>query len=59
MSFISFFGCTMDRHEPLRREVRWDGRRYAGHCRHCGEPIVRIAHRKWRKREARGVRQEA
>lgn len=51
MSFMSFIGCTMDRHDPLRREVTWDGRHYAGHCRHCGTPIVRIGHRKWRRRE--------
>ena len=51
MSFISFVGCSMDRHEPLRRAVAWDGRQYTGTCRHCGAPIVRIAHRKWRKRE--------
>jgi hypothetical protein len=49
MSFISFFGCAMDRHAPLRREVSWDGRHYVGHCRYCQEPILRIAHHKWRK----------
>ncbi|OBV11002.1 hypothetical protein I603_1410 [Erythrobacter dokdonensis DSW-74] len=51
MSFISFIGCTTDRHEPLRRDVTWDGKRYVGACRHCGAPIVRIARRNWRKRE--------
>jgi hypothetical protein len=40
----------MDRHEPLRRDVNWNGKQYVGHCRNCQEPIVRIAHQKWRKR---------
>ncbi len=51
MSFISFVVCAMDRHQPVRREVTWDGKQYAGHCRHCGEPIVRIGSRKWRRSE--------
>jgi hypothetical protein len=51
MSFISIFGCTMDRHAPVRRDVAWDGKHYAGNCRHCGAPIIRIGHRKWRRRE--------
>jgi hypothetical protein len=51
MSFMSFIGCAMDKHQPLRRDVKWDGKHYVGHCRHCHDPIVRIAHHKWRKRE--------
>lgn len=51
MSFISFVVCAMDRHQPVRREVTWDGKHYVGHCRHCGAPIVRIGHHKWRRRE--------
>ncbi len=51
MSLISFGLCAMDRHDPVRRDVRWDGKRYAGNCRHCGKAIVRIGPRKWRKRE--------
>ncbi|WP_158094093.1 hypothetical protein [Erythrobacter tepidarius] len=51
MSFISFVHCTFDRHQPVRREVTWDGRRYVGHCRHCGAPIVRIGQGKWRRRK--------
>lgn len=51
MSFISFVVCAMDRHEPLRRDVTWDGKRYVGHCRHCGEAIARIGPRKWRRRD--------
>lgn len=51
MSFISNIGCSMGRHDPVRREVVWDGKHYAGNCRHCGAPLVRIGHRKWRKRE--------
>lgn len=49
MSFISFVVCAMDRHQPVRREVTWDGKHYTGYCRHCGEPIVRIGHHKWRR----------
>jgi hypothetical protein len=51
MSFMSFIGCSMDRHEPVRRDVKWDGLQYVGHCRHCHEPILRVAHQKWRKSE--------
>jgi hypothetical protein len=52
MSFISFIGCAVDRHEPLRRKVKWDGKHYVGECRHCSAAILRVGHRKWRKREA-------
>lgn len=51
MSLISFVVCAMDRHAPVRRDVTWDGKRFTGTCRHCGEAIVRIGRRKWRKRE--------
>lgn len=51
MSFLSFIGCNFDRHQPSRREVTWDGQHYVGHCRHCGAPILRESHRKWRRRE--------
>ncbi len=52
MSFISFVVCAIDRHAPVRRNVTWDGKHFAGNCRHCGQAIVRIAPRKWRKRES-------
>lgn len=51
MSFLSFIGCSIDRHEPSRRNVEWDGRNYVGQCRHCGAPIMRMERRKWRKRD--------
>jgi len=51
VSVFSFFGCRIDRHQPARREVTWDGRHYVGTCRHCGEPIQRRGHRNWRKRD--------
>jgi hypothetical protein len=52
MSFISLIGCAVDRHRPIRRKVAWDGKHYVGHCRHCGAEIIRVAHHKWRKRDA-------
>jgi hypothetical protein len=51
MSFTTFIGCSMDRHAPLRRDVKWNGLQYVGHCRHCHESIARVAHHKRRKRE--------
>ena len=40
--------CHVGRHDPLRRNVEWDGSNYVGRCRHCDKPIERIAHRRWR-----------
>jgi hypothetical protein len=51
MSLFSFIGCLADKHQPVRREVDWDGRYYVGTCRHCGASIRRYAHHDWRKRE--------
>jgi hypothetical protein len=51
VSVFSFFGCRVGRHQPLRRDVTWDGRHYVGTCRHCGEPVQRHGHRDWRKRD--------
>jgi hypothetical protein len=42
----------INRHQPLRRDVQWDGRQYVGKCRHCGKPIRRKGKRQWRKRSA-------
>jgi len=50
MSVISFVGCLLNHHEPLRRNVTWSGRAYIGECRHCGAPIKRHGRRNWRKR---------
>ncbi|GIX21103.1 hypothetical protein [Erythrobacter cryptus] len=52
MSFLSFLGCAINRHRPVRREVEWDGRTYFGRCRHCGAPIARHGRRDWRRRAA-------
>jgi hypothetical protein len=49
MSVFSFIGCLLKKHEPMRRNVTWDGRSYVGHCRHCGSPIQRHGRRNWRK----------
>jgi len=50
MSVISPIACLMGRHEPLRRNVEWDGLHYVGNCRHCGKEIVRLSHRNWREK---------
>jgi hypothetical protein len=49
MSLFSRLECLLNRHDPLRRNVKWDGMTYVGDCRHCGETIVRISRGKWRK----------
>lgn len=41
MSAISFLGCLIGRHKPVRREVVWDGRIYLGNCRQGAVPIIR------------------
>lgn len=50
MALLSFIWCQTNRHDPLRRDVKWDGRGYVGTCRHCGAPIYRHKHHDWRKR---------
>jgi hypothetical protein len=42
-------GCLLNRHDPDRKEVKWNGHDYVGECRHCGASIVRVARRDWRK----------
>ena len=44
--------CLIGRHQPVRRDVEWDGRTYVGECRHCGKQIERVAHRNWKKQSA-------
>jgi hypothetical protein len=51
MSVFVSIGCLFNRHDPVRRDVTWDGRHYVGRCRHCGVPIVRYKRRTWHKRE--------
>ena len=53
MSMISPISCLMGRHSPIRRNVKWDGRKYIGHCKHCGKAIERISHRNWREQVAK------
>ncbi|WDA42557.1 hypothetical protein [Erythrobacter sp. BLCC-B19] len=50
MSLLSSIACGLNQHQPLRRDVTWNGRAYVGNCRHCGVPIERHGHRNWRKR---------
>ena len=49
MSVFSFIGCLLNQHQPLRRDVVWDGRAFVGQCRRCGAPIHRHGRRNWRK----------
>lgn len=51
MSLFSSILCSLNRHDPLRRNVRWDGDHYRGQCRHCGTNVVRVARKTWRKAE--------
>jgi len=51
MSIFTSLWCLANRHDPVRRDVRWDGHAYVGDCRRCGTPIQRHGHRDWRKRK--------
>jgi hypothetical protein len=51
MALLSSILCSLNRHDPLRRNVRWDGVCYRGECRHCGAEVVRRARKTWRKAE--------
>lgn len=59
MSVFGLAGCLLDRHDPLRKDVKWDGHDYVGVCRHCSSPITRVARRKWRKREVNTVAKDS
>jgi hypothetical protein len=48
MAYFWIFGCVINRHEPSRRTVEWDGLTYNGTCKHCGKPITREARHTWR-----------
>jgi hypothetical protein len=52
MSVLSAIACLLNQHDPVRRDVTWNGRTYVGQCRHCGTPIERHGRRNWRKRKA-------
>ncbi|MFM7347925.1 MAG: hypothetical protein ACKO01_00365 [Erythrobacter sp.] len=49
MLVFGLVGCLLNRHDPDRREVVWNGHDYVGTCRHCGAPITRLSRRNWRK----------
>lgn len=55
MSVFGLVGCMVNRHDPDRKAVRWNGHDYVGDCRHCGVPIERVARRKWKKRELKSA----
>jgi len=54
MSLFQKVMCALDRHEPKRSDVHWDGKRYRAECRHCGSDIVRLARKTWRKAKEPG-----
>jgi hypothetical protein len=52
MFLISRLACRINRHDPMRRKVVWNGESYVGQCRHCGTEIERHSRKNWRKRTA-------
>jgi hypothetical protein len=52
MSFFDSLACLLNQHQPLRRDVVWNGRAYVGVCRRCEAPIERRGRRRWRKRKS-------
>jgi hypothetical protein len=50
MSVFETLACKLNQHQPVRRDVTWNGRAYVGVCRHCDAPIERIGRRRWRRR---------
>jgi hypothetical protein len=50
MSVIQTLACLLNQHQPVRRDVTWNGRTYIGVCRHCDAPIERLGRRRWRRR---------
>jgi hypothetical protein len=50
MSVFQTLACLLNQHQPVRRNVTWDGRSYVGVCRQCETPIERRGRRRWRKR---------
>ncbi|TCM18154.1 hypothetical protein EDF56_105504 [Novosphingobium sp. PhB165] len=41
--------CLLDRHDPERENVTWDGAGFSGNCRHCGLDVRREKHKVWRR----------
>ncbi len=54
MSIFGLATCVFNRHDPDRKEVKWNGHDYVGECRHCNVPIVRVSRRHWRKQVPKG-----
>jgi hypothetical protein len=52
MSVFSLIGCLFNRHDPIRRDVAWNGLTYTGKCRHCGAEIERFGRRDWRRNKS-------
>lgn len=45
--------CLINRHQPVRDEVHWDGWGYRSTCRSCGKLVERESKGLWRKAEPR------
>jgi hypothetical protein len=41
--------CVVNRHQPVRQDVTWDGLHYVGNCSFCGRSIRRKSRRNWRR----------
>lgn len=55
MNFHIRLFCRFDRHEPIRREVRWDGLHYVSTCTSCGQAIRRKDKGEWRRWNPSGL----
>lgn len=47
MSPLTGWLCLLNRHEPDRPKVDWDGTHYVGTCTRCGIPIRRKRKHRW------------
>ena len=41
--------CFINRHQPDRKRVQWDGLHYQGTCHVCQRPIIRLRRGVWVK----------
>ncbi|MDF8333524.1 hypothetical protein [Novosphingobium cyanobacteriorum] len=39
----------MNRHRPVRTEIRWNGAHYVASCQNCGQPLRRVGKGRWRE----------
>ncbi len=46
--YLNPFGCLINRHQPRRESVHWNGFHYVSHCKDCGKPILRKPKGGWR-----------